>query len=129
MGVRTENVERPEEFSQVCIWQHCTLGGMEGEFAEVMLDTFNLRVFFLEEIETRPTSENPEGRTDLLFAIHNDDVLPFSMLGLDEDMMTPLRLKLGIRWVDDVLSLANGGGREYPNRVFGYRGKPVRAGG
>lgn len=114
------NIERKEHFDQVCVWPGCTLKDTPvEEFEQIMKEKFNVRVQFLEEIETKPdTDENnqpvPEtgGRPDLFFAVHSEDIGHFAVP----------RLQVGIRWIEDVLASCNYHNNIYPKRVFDYCG-------
>jgi len=113
-----KNVERPEEYQQVCVWPGTLVGAENVQaFVKFMDDDFGTRVLYLEEIETLPDEENGEpvpdtgGRNDLFFAVHNDDVGRFAVQ----------RLMAGIRWIEDVLSEINYHSPIYPERVFGYK--------
>ena len=117
------NIIRKENFDQVCVWPGCTLNGEKKttveEFESIMKEKFNVRVQFLEEIETKPDTDSegnalPEtgGRPDLFFAVHNDDIGHFAVP----------RLQVGIRWIEDVLAACNYHNRIYPERVFDYCG-------
>ena len=111
-------VARPECFSQVCL--------MPGTFCyEVAVPDFEawfaskgFRVKFLENVTTKPDiddvgDEIPDtgGRTDILFAIHRDDVFLFSTW----------RFQVGIRWIEDVLAHHNHTRHMYDcNRLENY---------
>lgn len=90
-------IERPEEFKQVCVWP-ATIVGEEhkDEFIQWLKDTFGVRGFYLEDIETLPDKNDITGesgeRNDVIFAIHNDDISKFTLP----------RLRAGIRWIEDV---------------------------
>jgi len=114
-----ENVGRPEEYSQVCLWPACTLEGGDPQlFVDQMKEHFGVRIYYLEEITTLPSKDengnvipNTGGRTDLIFAVHNEDVGKFAVP----------RLQVGIRWIEDVLSPINmQEGMLWPERIRGY---------
>jgi hypothetical protein len=113
-----ENAQKNEGFSQVCVWP-ATLVGEERaeEFEKYMMNKFETRIQYLEEIETFPDTnlgENIEGtggRNDVFFAVHNDDIGKFAVP----------RLEYGIRWIEDVLSKDNYKDKIYPTRVFEYK--------
>jgi len=105
-----KNIERPEEFSQVCVWQGTLIEGKVDEFVAFMKDELNARVIYLEEIATLPGDGGPGGRNDVFFAVHNEDIGAFATE----------RLAYGIRWIEDALSFANGE-MLYPERVYAYR--------
>ena len=76
-----------------------------------------MRVQYLETILTKPDLDEegnpvPEtgGRSDIFFALHDDDVTGFTIT----------RLSIGARWIEDVLSEMNGNRHLYPSRVQNY---------
>jgi len=116
-----KNVERPDKFRQVCVWEATVVGPHTkdvGEFEKFMRNEYHVRVKYLEEIKTFPDL-NREGklvegtgnRNDLFFAVHEDDIARFA----------GQHLKLGIRWVEDVLAKHNYRQPIYPSRVFDYK--------
>ena len=83
-----------------------------------MLMKYNVRVQYLETILTKPDIgrdgepiENTGGRSDILFAVHLNDIAKFAVP----------RLQAGIRWIEDVLAPDNYRSPIYPKRVFQYR--------
>ncbi len=98
-----ENVKLEEGFNQVCVW-HATCVGKDriDEFVKHMKEKMNVNVQYLEEVE------NTDGRNDLLFAIHDDDINKFAIP----------RLNMGIRWIEDCL--ANGNRKVWPSRLTEY---------
>jgi len=112
------NVERKEQFQQVCVWPGCVVGADDVDrFKAWMLDEFGARIQYLEEIETAEDSTGPGGRNDLFFSVHEADIGAFAVK----------RLAYGIRWIEDVLAECNGGlcadGKPvlYPDRVLEYK--------
>ena len=112
------NIERKENFNQVCVWPGTIVGKEKiKEFEEWMLKEFDTRVQYLEEIKTYPDKENGKelketgDRNDVFFAVHKDDVGNFSVP----------RLTVGIRWIEDVLAKGNYRNQIYPKRVFDYK--------
>jgi len=112
---RKTNVERPEHFTQVCVWENCEIGkGSIQDFEDQIAQTFkDVRVKFLEEIITLPGHNGKGGRTDLFFCVHEDDIGKFAVP----------RLMAGIRWIEDVIDNAD---RRYgclihPERIREYR--------
>ena len=110
------NTTLNEGFKQVCVWPATIVGQTKIEdFEACMRDTFNTRVQYLEEVLTAPDFSNGfpiEGtgdRNDVFFAVHNDDVMRFSIV----------RLSYGIRWIEDVYS--NEQDAIYPERIQGYK--------
>ena len=114
-----ENIKLNEGFSQVCVWPACIVkdagDGIEG-FVDFMLEKFDVRVQYLEEIKTGPDTKNgvpvPEtgNRNDLFFAVHKEDIVKFAVP----------RLQAGIRWIEDVLAKGNYSTPLYPKRIFDY---------
>ena len=103
-------------FKQVCVWPGTLLGDSTvAEFEQYFVDTFNVRVKYLEEIVTFPdkdedgyTVDGTGGRNDIFFAVHNDDVMRFAIP----------KLNIGARWVED--ALAGDGYKIYPAHVLKY---------
>ena len=98
---KTQAVKRPEGYEQVCLLPATIVGpdsiqDFEKFFAEEFAGT---RIKYLEEIKTKPDRKDGKpvsgtgGRNDVLFAVHKDDVAKFAVP----------RLKVGIRWIEDVL--------------------------
>lgn len=120
----SENVERKENYNQVCIWPACIVTETQDlteikKFEEFMLENFKTRVQYLEEIKTFPdidSSGNPVpdtgNRNDLLFAVHDQDIPKFAIP----------RLSVGIRWIEDALASCNNSQHLYPERVWKYKG-------
>ena len=106
-----QNVTKNEGFSQVCVWPGTIIGVENIEtFTAFAADTWGIRIQYLEEIETYPNSNGPGNRNDAFFAIHNDDV----------EMFAIPRLQYGLRWIEDAVSIVNGGNTLYPPRVLDY---------
>ena len=115
-----KNVDKRENFSQVCVWPGIIIADNQIENFENYFSKEGFRVQFLESIQTKPDRDEsgiavPEtgGRHDAFFAVHNDDVMKFSVP----------RLGMGISWIEDVL---DNEAREtehsiYPERVKEYR--------
>jgi hypothetical protein len=89
-----------ENYTQLCVWPGATLGDQTPqEFEEFVLEMMGTRVRYHDTVETLPDLENgnpvPEtgGRSDLFFYVHTDDIPHFSVP----------RLKIGIRWWEDVI--------------------------
>ena len=113
-----KNIERKENYSQVCVWPGTLLNENEiPEFEKWILDQFGTRVQFLETIVTKPDKENGKavegtgGRHDVFFAVHKDDINKFAVP----------RLSVGIRWIEDVLDKNNYRCKIYPQRVNEYK--------
>lgn len=129
MSNETNNVSRNPGFRQVCVWP-ATIVVPEGadvaarvtaiqEFEKFFLDDYGWRIQYLEEIKTNPDTdlvtgravEGTGGRNDVLFAIHDDDIVKAAVP----------RLAMGIRWIEDVLSPVNYSSKLYPDRVRFYQ--------
>lgn len=88
-------------FKQLCVWPATQLGDSTvEEFEQFFLDELNARVKFYKEVITLPdidsngnTVPDTGGRNDLFFYVHADDVGHFALP----------RLKMGIRWWEDVV--------------------------
>lgn len=114
-----EDVERKEDFNQVCVWEGTIVGEDKVEdFKEFMLKEMDVRIHYLEEIKTLPDQgsdgrlvKDTGGRNDVFFAVHDDDVMKFAIP----------RLQMGIRWIEDVLDPGNYKSNIYPDRVFEYK--------
>ena len=114
------NVNLKRGFSQVCVWPACEIEVSKlaiQEFEDLMKDNMNVKVQFLEQIRTEPDIDEdgmnvPDtgGRSDLFFAIHDDDIGIFAVP----------RLQFGISWIEDVLAKENYHSPIYPSRVFEY---------
>ena len=105
------NVTLLPGFKQVCVMHGCLPPEPIEEFAKIFQDKMGVRVQYLENILTNPDPDDPStgGRSDLFFAIHDDDIGKFAVP----------RLQLEIRWIEDVYG--NGGGHLYPERVKSYK--------
>lgn len=98
-----------ENFSQLCVWPATIVGQDEiKDFEEFFKDQMDVRVKYSEEVETLPTEGEPDtgGRNDVFFYVHDEDVEKFAIP----------RLRMGIRWWEDVLG--NGGGVLYTQEVL-----------
>jgi hypothetical protein len=118
-------MERKEYFNQVCVWPGVTLGNLENgfspqEFEQVLAEEFEgVRVHYLETIftlldknELGEEIPNTGGRSDIFFAVHDEDIMKFAIL----------RLQAGIRWIEDAVSeINNPNGIVYPERVLEYK--------
>jgi len=90
-------------FSQAAMWPGTTCpAGEESTFVDFIAEQFNgARAQFIGLFLTKPDIDGdgcpvPDtgGRSDLVFAIHEDDMGKFAVQ----------RLQFGMRWVDDVLA-------------------------
>lgn len=71
-------------------------------------DHFGIRVKMADEYHTLPTPGEPDtgGRRDVLFYVHNDDIMQFAVA----------RLRFGIKWWEDILG--NGHGPTIPQEIL-----------
>ena len=94
--------ERLPDYTQVCVFPGLIVDENKiEEFTDQIKEVFDTRVQYLETILTKPDLDDPEntgGRSDVFFAVHQDDIAKFAVR----------RLQYGIRWIEDVLSKANG---------------------
>jgi hypothetical protein len=80
--------ENTNPYTQICVWPGTTLdGSTPAEFEAFFAEEMHTRVRFLSEVPTTI------GRTDIFFRVHTDDIIAFSLP----------RLKMGIRWWEDVV--------------------------
>lgn len=78
------------------MWHGTTMGdSTPADFEQFILDELGARAQFIGVYETLPTPSEPDsgGRSDLVFAVHEDDIPKFA----------PRRFMYDMRWVDDVL--------------------------
>lgn len=96
-------------FSQIVVWEACLLPTEQfAEFEEFILHTLKTRAKVVRVVFTKPDVDKygtkvPEtgGRSDVLFAVHEEDIGHFAVA----------RLQYGMRWLDDVY--LNGGSYLY----------------
>lgn len=88
------------KFTQLCVWPAMIVGqGNAKEFEDYFKEEFNVRVKYHTEVKTQPDIKNgipvPDtgGRNDVFFYMHSDDIPGFAVV----------RLKMGIRWWEDVV--------------------------
>ena len=114
----SENVLLKEGFSQVLMMHGVDAPPSAKEFEELVGKALNgAKIQYLEQVFTRPSYdedgwkiEGTGGRSDLLFAVHNDDMgAGFSLL----------RLQFGMHWIEDVIRY-NDNAHLYPARLDGY---------
>ena len=110
--------ERLPNYTQVCVFPGLLVDENKiQEFTEQIKEEFDTRIQYLETILTKPDSDdqsgNTGGRSDVFFAVHQDDISKFAVK----------RLHYGIRWIEDVLSNTNGYHLNplYPEYVEGYK--------
>ena len=109
--------ERLPNYTQVCVFPGIIVDEDKiQEFVDRIKEVFDTRVQYLETILTKPDLDDPEntgGRSDVFFAVHQDDIGKFAVK----------RLQYGIRWIEDAMSNANGYHLNplYPEYVEGYK--------
>lgn len=94
-----------EKFNQVCVWPATILEENQHEdLVKFFKDKMGTRVSGIETVVTNPDTdkfgnpvEDTGGRHDVFFKVHDDDVMKFAIP----------RLKLGIRWWEDVIGNEN----------------------
>ena len=93
-------------YKQLCVWPGTVLGDSSPEdFENFFLNEMEVRVKYHKEVLTLPDLdesgihvEDTGGRNDLFFYVHDEDVKKFAIP----------RLKMGIRWWEDVVVYNNG---------------------
>jgi len=113
-----KSVKLKKDFHQVCIWPGTIIEKDQIEDLEKeMKKVCGTRIQYLETIFTKPNTDrdgfeekDTGGRSDVLFAVHKNDVAIFALP----------RLKMGIRWIEDVLAKGNYRCPIYPDRVYNY---------
>ena len=118
--MNTKNTTRMEGYTQVCVWPDQILPGTNiKNFIQYFRDQ-GFRIQHLETLITSCDRDNfgvpiPEtgGRIDVIFAIHDDDLMRFCT--------SILRKK--VRWIEDVLDneARKKNYSTYPLRVHKYR--------
>ena len=109
--------ERLPNYTQVCVFPGLLVDENKiQEFTDQMKEEFDTRVQYLETILTKQDVDDPEntgGRSDVFLAVHQEDIAKFAVK----------RLYYGIRWIEDVMSNANGYHLNpiYPEYVEGYK--------
>jgi hypothetical protein len=94
-------------YSQLCVWPGTILGDHPvQELVDFFKDEMNVRIKFMEEVKTLPGDGGEGGRNDIFFYVHDDDIEKFAIP----------RLKMGIRWWEDVLN--NQRERIYPKEIY-----------
>jgi len=95
-------------FTQLCVWPGTTLGdSTPQDLVDFFKDEMDARVKYAEEVITLPGDGGEGGRIDQLFFVHKDDVGKFAVP----------RLKMGIRWWEDVLDNM-GRDQIYPKEIL-----------
>ena len=94
-----------ENFKQLCVWPGTELGNSKpNDLEKFFLDEMGVRVKYHTEVTTLPDIDengipdfNTGGRNDLFFYVHDQDIANFAVP----------RLKMGIRWWEDVVGYNN----------------------
>ena len=96
-------------FTQLCVWPGTTLSpSTPKDLEDFFKDEMGTRIKYAEEVTTLPGDGGEGGRTDQFFFVHNDDVGKFAIP----------RLKMGIRWWEDVLDNMKGRDQIYPKEIL-----------
>lgn len=91
-------------FNQLCVWPGTVMGENTAEDFEDFFKDMGFTVKFMEEVATLPDYdsegkfvEGTGGRHDVFFYIEDKDIIKFAIP----------RLRMGIRWWEDVLGNHN----------------------
>ena len=101
-----------KEFNQLCVLEGTVVGNskkVQEDFVKFFKDEMGVDVHFETEVKTLPDEPGctlTGGRNDLFFYIADNDISKFAVP----------RLRMGIRWWEDVLG--NGNGKLYPNEIL-----------
>jgi hypothetical protein len=90
-----------KNFTQLCVWPGTTLGNSTADdLVNFFAEDMGVRIKYKGEVETLPDVnengtilEGTGGRIDQFFYVHDEDVGKFALP----------RLKMGIRWWEDVV--------------------------
>ena len=93
-------------FRQVAVWEGTIVGKENVEDFEKFFHDEGFRVKYAKELTTLPDSTGEGGGNDVLFYVHKKDIPKFAVW----------RLKLGIRWWEDVIN--NGGDKIIPRNIL-----------
>lgn len=93
--------ENTNDYTQLCVWPGTSIGDSTAtDFESFFLDEMKTRVRYYAEVKTQSDideSGNPVpdtgGRNDIFFYVHTEDIPAFAVP----------RLKMGIRWWEDVV--------------------------
>ena len=107
-------VNEPDDGNVPESWAKLTEEEKVAHFESAMKDDFGVRVKYLEEVKTNPDIDTSGfnvpgtgGRNDLFFLVHNEDIPKFAIP----------RLKVGIRWWEDMVSY-NSHAHLYPREIL-----------
>lgn len=109
------STETMSEYTQLCVWPGTVLGdATPADLESFFLTEMNTRIRFHTEVQTQPDTDesgnlvpNTGGRNDMFFYVHDEDIAEFSVP----------RLKMGIRWWEDVVGY-NDNGHLYPEEFL-----------
>ena len=82
------NIALKENYNQVCVWPGTVLKEDQvGDFVSYFAEN-GFRIQHLETVMTAPNAGDPEsgGRHDLLFAVHDEDIMRFAIPRLQMDL-------------------------------------------
>ena len=120
MSETTEMAETIElgkpPYTQLCVWPSTLVDETQiQKFEDLFMNEMNTRVKFHKVILTNPDLDQwgraiPEtgGRSDVFFYVHEDDLKHFATS----------RLRMGIRWWEDVISYNKGNEHLYPKEFI-----------
>ena len=101
-----------KEFNQLCVLEGTVVGNskkVQEDFVKFFKDEMGVTVKYETEVKTLPDEPGctlTGGRNDLFFYIADNDISKFAVP----------RLRMGIRWWEDVLG--NGNGKLYPEKIL-----------
>lgn len=92
-------------YNQLCVWPGTVLGDSPvSDLEDFFLNEMGVRIKYHTEVTTLPDLDpagypvpDTGGRNDLLFYVHDEDVMKFAVP----------RLQMGIRWWEDVIKYNN----------------------
>ena len=95
------------KFNQLCVMEGTLMpeGGAK-ELESFFKDEMGVEVCFETQVKTLPDETGEGGRSDLFFYIADKDISKFAVP----------RMRMGIRWCEDVLG--NGNGKLYPREIL-----------
>ena len=97
------------DFNQLCVMEGTVVGNskkVQEDFVKFFKDEMGVTVKFETQVKTLPDETGEGGRNDLFFYIADKDISKFAVP----------RLRMGIRWWEDILG--NGNGKLYPTEVL-----------
>ena len=109
-------IKPQKDFKQVCVWEGTIVTEEEiPEFEKFIKEEVGVRCEYLFTLVTPPDKDSngndikdTGGRHDIFFGIHKDDI----------GKATIPRLRMGIRWLEDVLADGNYRSKIYPDEIF-----------